>query len=396
MHPFEEELTCSICYNLFEDPRILPCSHTFCKRCLESLVLSTSSCSLWIHLRLPLKCPNCRFSVEIPATGLESLPINFAVKAIVEKYQQGDQAEVTCSEHHRQPLNIYCLLDRKLICGHCVTVGEHYGHPIADLQSAHMKERNTAGKLLEQLTDKHWSDVCLLLERLREQKSECEGAVRCDRKVVVQYFKKFSETLEQTKQALLSALDEVNTHISTKYDPLIESLKQMRQEQLDLIQLSTSIQREESPLVFLEKVSDMQRRVKALKEKQLPDVTPVEVYPRVALLLSDTWFKSDLRKISKIVPPKIEVIRRRKSLIKGSGWQGRKVKALLQAVNPSMVVLIFITLMVTVVSFHQPLSSVVFEAAPAWISQLLLPVYQHFHTPLQNVVDMLCCAISSV
>nr|CAG31164.1 hypothetical protein RCJMB04_2o16 [Gallus gallus] len=229
MHQFEEELTCSICYSLFEDPRVLPCSHTFCRSCLEGVIQLSSNFSIWRPLRVPLKCPNCRSIVEIPASGTESLPINFALKAIIEKYRQEDHSDVaTCSEHYRQPLNVYCLLDKKLVCGHCLTIGKHNGHPIDDLHSAYLKEKESSGKILEQLTDKHWSDVCLLIEKLKEQKAQCESIVQDDKKVVVQYFKKLSETLEHKKQVLLAALDEINDKFWKNMNLIFEKLKKIR------------------------------------------------------------------------------------------------------------------------------------------------------------------------
>ncbi|KAM9279489.1 tripartite motif-containing protein 59 isoform 1-T2 [Morus bassanus] len=390
MHHFEEELTCSICYSIFEDPRVLPCSHTFCRRCLERVIQLSNNFSIWRPLRVPLKCPNCRSIVEIPAAGTESLPVNFALKAIIEKYQREDHSDVaTCSEHYRQPLNVYCLLDRKLVCGHCLTIGKHNGHPIGDLQSAYIKEKETSEKLLEQLTDKHWTDVCLLIEKLNEQKSRCESIVQDDKKVVVQYFKKLSDTLEHKKQALLTALDEVNTHILEEYQPLIEKLKKIREEQLELMSLNTSIQKEESPLIFLEKVDDMHQRIKALKQKRLPDVKPVEIYPRIGHLLKDVWSKTEIGQINKILTPKIKLIPKRKLGSEGSGKEGRESKEL-QAVNPLAVLLLFILIVVTVFSFHKPVSSVVIKATPAYISEFLLLMYQDFCTHLQNIVNMLC------
>lgn len=391
MHHLEEELTCSICCSIFEDPRVLPCSHTFCRNCLEGVIQLSSNFSIWRPLRVPLKCPNCRSIVEIPAAGTESLPINFALKAIIEKYQQEDYSDVaTCSEHYRQPLNIYCLLDRKLVCGHCLTIGKHNGHPIDDLQSAYLKEKETSGKLLEQLTDKHWTDVCLLIEKLKEQQSQCESIVQDDKILVVQYFKKLSNTLEHKKQALLTALDEVNTLILEEYQPLIENLKKIREEQLELMSLNTSIQKEESPLIFLENVGDMHLRIKALKQKQLPDVKPVEIYPRIGHLLKDVWSKTEIGQINKILTPKIKLIPKRKFHSKGSGKEGRESKEFLQAVNPFAVLLLFIIIVVTVFLFHKRVSSVVVEATPAYVSEFLLLVYQDVDTYLQNIVDVLC------
>ncbi|NWR57760.1 TRI59 protein, partial [Bucorvus abyssinicus] len=392
MHRFEEELTCSICYSLFEDPRVLPCSHTFCRSCLEGVVQVSSGVPFWRSLRVPLKCPNCRSLVEIPTGGIESLPTNFALKAIIEKYQQEGRSDVsTCREHHRQPLNIYCLLDRKLVCGHCLTIGKHHGHPIDDLQSAYLKEKASSGKLLDELTDKYWTDVCLLIENLKEQKSRCESAVQGDKKAVVQYFKKFSDTLEDKKQALLAALDEISTRISEEYDPLIEKLKKIREEQLELMSLNTAVQKEESPLAFLEKVGDMQQRIKALKEEQLPAVKPVEVYPRVGHLMKEVWSKTEMGQINKILTPKIKLIPKRNLGGRGGGWKGREAESLLQVVN-LLVILLLLTVIagVMVISFHQPVSPAVFKAAPVYISEILLPVCWDFCTRSQSVVDVLC------
>ncbi|NXI48883.1 TRI59 protein, partial [Chloroceryle aenea] len=392
LQQLEEELTCSICYSLFEDPRVLPCSHTFCRNCLEGVIRLSNIPGVWRPLNVPLKCPNCRTVVENGATGVEALPVNFALKAIIEKYQREEQGDVTCSDHHRQPLNVYCLLDRKLVCGHCLTIGEHNGHPIDDIQSAYLKEKEASGKLTEQLTDKHWTDICLLLEKLKEQRAQCEGIIRDDKKVVVQYFKKFSTTLELKKQALLTALEEVHACILQEYDPLIENLKKMRDEQLELMSLNADIQKEESPHTFLETVGDLQRRLKALKEKELPEVKPVEIYPRMGYLLKEVWSKTEVGHIIKILPPKIKLIHR--GGVKEA--KGRELKELLQAVDPLAVLLLVAVVVVTVLAFHAPVPSAVIRAAPARVSELLLLVYQDVPTRFQNVWDVLCCKFDSL
>ncbi|XP_010155638.1 PREDICTED: tripartite motif-containing protein 59 [Eurypyga helias] len=390
MHHLEEELTCSICYSIFEDPRVLPCSHTFCRSCLEGVIQVSNNFSIWRPLRLPLKCPNCRSVVESPAAGTELLPVNLALKAVIEKYRQEDHADVaTCPEHHGQPLNVYCIRDRKLVCGHCLTIGRHNGHPIDDLWSAYAKEKETSGKLLEQLTDKHWTDVCLLLEKLKEQKSQCESIVQDDKKAVVQYFKKLGDTLEHKKQALLTALDELNTYILEQYQPLIEKLEKIREEQLELMSLNTSIQKEESPLIFLENVDDMHQRIKALKQKPLPSVEPVDVYPRVGHLLRDVWSRTEIGQINNILVPKIKLTLKRKFRSKGSRKSG-EAKELLRAVNPVAVLLLAVGVAVTVLAVPRAVSSAAIGAPPACVSELLRITYRDLCTCLQSVGDVLC------
>ena len=44
-----EELTCALCGEMYSDPRILPCLHSFCRRCLEHTV-NPRSTTLTCHL----------------------------------------------------------------------------------------------------------------------------------------------------------------------------------------------------------------------------------------------------------------------------------------------------------------------------------------------------------
>ncbi|XP_033884416.3 tripartite motif-containing protein 59-like [Acipenser ruthenus] len=306
MNNLEEDLTCSVCYSLFDDPRVLPCSHTFCKGCLENVLHVSVNFSIWRPLRIPLKCPNCRNIVELPPTGIDSLPVNVSLRAIVEKYQRNDQPKsALCLEHQGQPLNVYCLRDRQLICGLCLTVGQHQGHPIDDLHTAYIKERETPGKLVEQLTDKRWAEVCLLVERLEEQKVKCENTIKHDKEAVVQYFEKIHQILESKKQAFLAVLEEASAEVLSEYDPVIEKLKDIREEQLDLISYSTAVEEEESPLVFLEKIHTFRGRVAALTKSCLPNVVPLEIYPRAEDFLKQTWSGITIGKLDKVPIPNI-------------------------------------------------------------------------------------------
>ncbi|NXO01806.1 TRI59 protein, partial [Rhinopomastus cyanomelas] len=390
MHRFEEELTCSICYSLFEDPRILPCAHTFCRSCLEEAFRLSQDSHLGRSLRVSLNCPSCRRSVDILTGGVESLPVNFALKAIVEKYQEeGRRDTATCSKHKGQPLNIYCLLDCKLVCGHCLTIGQHIGHPIDDLQNAYMKEKKSSEKFLEQLTDQYWSDVCLRIEKLKEQKSHCKSVIQADRKAVVQYFKKLSEALEHKEQSLLSALDELSMHVSEEYDPLIERLKKMRKEQLELMSLNTDLQKEESQLAFLEKMNFMQQRLKALKEEELPGVKALEIYPRVGHLITDVWSRTEIGQINKILVPELKLIPR-KCCSRDCSKEGRESREPLQAVKPlAILLLLALILVAATASFHKLLSSAVFETLPTHLSQFLLPLWD-FWLCLQDAAALLC------
>ena len=49
----EKELTCPICFNLFKEPKVLPCQHNFCGDCMEGLLQRNER----VH---KLQCPICQ------------------------------------------------------------------------------------------------------------------------------------------------------------------------------------------------------------------------------------------------------------------------------------------------------------------------------------------------
>uniref|UniRef100_A0A672NY83 Tripartite motif containing 59 n=1 Tax=Sinocyclocheilus grahami TaxID=75366 RepID=A0A672NY83_SINGR len=230
MDDLEEDLTCSVCYALFSDPRVLPCSHTFCRSCLKNVLQVSVSFSIWRPLRLPLKCPSCRSVVELPTNGVDALPVNVCLRAIVEKYQR--ERPPACPEHPRQPLNVYCVQDRKLICGFCLTVGQHQGHAIDDLQTACVKERGAQSRLTESL---RWEEVCGLAERLAQEKERSHALVQNDREVVSRFFQGLDLILAQKEERFLQALDRASVLLASAYDPLIQQVKDMQEQHSELL-----------------------------------------------------------------------------------------------------------------------------------------------------------------
>ncbi|XP_052794899.1 E3 ubiquitin-protein ligase SH3RF3-like isoform X2 [Mya arenaria] len=65
-------LECSVCLDQLDDTsKVLPCQHTFCKRCLEEIVSTKHE----------LRCPECRFLVEM---RVEDLPSNILLIRLLE------------------------------------------------------------------------------------------------------------------------------------------------------------------------------------------------------------------------------------------------------------------------------------------------------------------------
>ena len=71
-----ELLECSVCLErLDQSCKVLPCQHTFCRRCLKEIV----------ERRKELRCPECRVLVE---EDVDDLPANIMLVRILEGLNQ--------------------------------------------------------------------------------------------------------------------------------------------------------------------------------------------------------------------------------------------------------------------------------------------------------------------
>src|SRR6218665_432974 len=70
---------CPICMNVFTDPRVLPCIHTFCLGCLKRISETAQK-----GPGDKLSCPLCRKEFIIPADGLDAVPKNFFLENLLQ------------------------------------------------------------------------------------------------------------------------------------------------------------------------------------------------------------------------------------------------------------------------------------------------------------------------
>ena len=73
----ELDFNCVVCLNLFEDPTLLVCGHTFCRGCLETIYNKGR-----YHDRIT--CPECRKVTNLFASGVDGLPPNIALKRLYD------------------------------------------------------------------------------------------------------------------------------------------------------------------------------------------------------------------------------------------------------------------------------------------------------------------------
>ncbi|XP_019643408.1 PREDICTED: tripartite motif-containing protein 3-like [Branchiostoma belcheri] len=130
-------ITCSICLNTYNDPKSLPCHHTFCKDCLNDCVGNRSR----------IACPLCRLEVSVPHGGVSAFGTNFVIRNLVDSAQRlvdimpeseatadcSIKDDRTCPVHPSKEMRYFCETHGVPICEDCLFT-DHNEHKTKRLQ----------------------------------------------------------------------------------------------------------------------------------------------------------------------------------------------------------------------------------------------------------------------
>jgi len=262
---------CSICTEVFTDPRVLPCVHTFCLKCLMNYGKDR---------QVPgdvLPCPLCRKVFTIPDDGLSGIQKNFFMEKLirVRKLSALQEAhQITCdicsSDESRannesaKPASVYCVQCRQNYCDQCsqhhkrmrsssshTQVGideEDLTEILISISPAMCKQhRNEEIKVFCQDCKVAVCKMCYITSHETHGCSDIETLSRDLRKLVVTDTDKISEGIQKTgevlpclekeKKELIEHLTEVQVEINTAADKLIEAVQRDRAKLLSKVEM---------------------------------------------------------------------------------------------------------------------------------------------------------------
>ena len=108
-----DNLGCPVCYQLFRNPKYLPCHHSYCEQCLEK-----------IQVQSKIICPECRKEAIVPPGGVKDLDSNYFINHLVDKFilkcKVEGEAEVKCDEcRGEDPIVAFCPDCNLFLCHFC-------------------------------------------------------------------------------------------------------------------------------------------------------------------------------------------------------------------------------------------------------------------------------------
>ena len=218
-------LECTICLDTYEDPRILPCGHTFCFRCIQAN----------IH-RI---CALCNRPWSLPISGLQGLPKNYVLDSFISSLPSvtnstiqtssisddcsknnakesdptidgnaigGQSKSLECLEHSGEEVIMFCIHCQQCICQTCISTS-HVNHSSISLQEAdqhltdYIKKSADALEKLASRYRKKMQEATLIMSELEKQH-------RTIGNVTNNFMNDVKQTLEATLQTIVANLDE--------------------------------------------------------------------------------------------------------------------------------------------------------------------------------------------
>ena len=259
LEELEDEITCAVCQGHYQQAKLLPCNHYYCRTCIEELAKRSRG--------RPFACPECRKEATLPTGGVEELQGAFFVERMKDLYGRMAKAEgkveavckscslggkavafchqcavFICAEcvkqhgtlmvfsghkvsmmedlknggakniplkeaplpqcpDHEEPIKIFCFDCNRLICRDC-TVIDHNGHKFNFLKKCAPESRKTLRDSLAPLR-KVQADIAGAEKKLNATEAQVDTQKNEVCKSLEQSFDQLKALLDQRKAELV-------------------------------------------------------------------------------------------------------------------------------------------------------------------------------------------------
>ncbi|KAM3678980.1 E3 ubiquitin-protein ligase TRIM7-like [Ammospiza maritima maritima] len=228
--------TCPVCLDVFEQPVVTTCGHSFCGQCLAAVLGDPPR---------PAACPQCRAPLE---PGSQNPSRTLGDLAEDARSLEEVAARPRCPQHGKV-LALFCEPCAALLCAPCRDGPEHRGHRVRPAEEAARELQETLQRNLLSLQEQKEN-----LNHRGDQKSEdLQVTARSELQRVAESFEELQQCLEEQKETLQAQLVQMSHELVSKSKEYTHRVLE-RQSLLDTV-IAQIQEKEEQPAVeFLKDV----------------------------------------------------------------------------------------------------------------------------------------------
>ncbi|XP_013418212.1 E3 ubiquitin-protein ligase TRIM71-like isoform X2 [Lingula anatina] len=228
-------LSCPICFELYDDPRALPCQHIFCLGCLKTHTGKTKEGGQF-------NCPICRGETTLPENGADGFPPSTYITSLKDQVLAADEKPLNCDSCLRLGETVdgthRCLDCKDWLCHHCkkyhssskpsathqvVTIEEfqsgQYVEEIAKRETVFCRlHPEEPVKLFCEPCEEPICHLCTVIKQCHKEHL-CESipyAVEEKRKILLDDLKQLQSTTLQNCKCEIEALKDKEVYINTQ------------------------------------------------------------------------------------------------------------------------------------------------------------------------------------
>ncbi|KAM3679795.1 E3 ubiquitin-protein ligase TRIM7-like [Ammospiza maritima maritima] len=239
--------TCPLCLDVFEQPVLTACGHSFCGQCLTAVLGDPPR---------PAACPQCRAPLE---PGSQRPNRSLGDLAEVVRSLEEVAARPRCPQHGKV-LALFCDPCAALLCAPCRDGPEHRGHRVRPAEEAARELQETLQRNLLSLQEQKEN----LKSRGDQKREDLQVTLRSELQRVAESFEELQQCLEEQKETLLAQLEQMSHELVSKSEEYTYRVLE-RQSLLDTV-IAQIQEKEEQPAVeFLKDVGTILSSCEAAK-----------------------------------------------------------------------------------------------------------------------------------
>ena len=137
----DKELTCAICLSRYNQPKILPCLHSYCKGCLEVMLKKSRE-------EKKITCPQCKVVHELPPQGIDGFTTFFTINNLLELLHIHENAS---AETPVESIKCSSGLDENPAVGRCLTCSDYLCESCCTIHQKQKVTKDHDVKTLEEI-----------------------------------------------------------------------------------------------------------------------------------------------------------------------------------------------------------------------------------------------------